>query len=197
MLTKAAHEILVRLRRTIDKEDPLLAQAEACYAQMVRGERLRALVVADYQRASSEAERAELAQTIEGGDYFALAAFRALETVWRQDAADKASTVFDRWLGWLPSRVVPERVRSEVVGDCVERIVEVVKSGGSRWAIALVYAATCFVVTCEIIRYVVRSLKGKAPGTVRHEGLTAHCPECGTPIGEGAPSDYDEKITLE
>jgi hypothetical protein len=72
-----------------------------------------------------------------------------------------ASSRFDRWLRWLPSRMVSKRIQTEVVGDGLERIGAIVQSGGSRWQVFLVSASVALVVLCEIVRYVARSLKGR------------------------------------
>jgi hypothetical protein len=81
----------------------------------------------------------------------------------KQAAVDLASARFDRWLGWLPPRMVPKRVNTEVVGDALERIGAVVVRGGSRWELAAVYIGACYYVVCEIARYTIRSLRGRKP----------------------------------
>jgi hypothetical protein len=68
---------------------------------------------------------------------------------------------FDRWLAFLPKRMVPRRVQTEVVGDGIESIATVVRAGGSTWAVRLVYASVVLTVFAEIIRFWARALKGE------------------------------------
>jgi hypothetical protein len=64
-------------------------------------------------------------------------------------------------LGLLPKRMVPIRVQSEVVGDCIERIVQATREGRSSWYLLAMYAFAVVTVLGEIIRYFARSLKGE------------------------------------
>jgi hypothetical protein len=70
---------------------------------------------------------------------------------------------FERWLGWLPSRVVPKRVNDEVIGDAIEKINGMICQSAPSWRIKLVYAVTFAVVASECVRYFVRALRGRQP----------------------------------
>jgi hypothetical protein len=73
----------------------------------------------------------------------------------------KAGATFDRWLAFIPARMVPRRIQTEIVGDGIERVVAVVRGGGSKWAVRLVYASVIGIVIGETVRYWARALKGE------------------------------------
>ncbi len=75
--------------------------------------------------------------------------------------SQRAAHRFDRWLVLLPARMVPRRVQDEVVGDGIERIAALVRAGGSKWVVRLVYASVILTVVAEIVRYWVRAIKGE------------------------------------
>ena len=55
---------------------------------------------------------------------------------------------------------VPLRVQTEVVGDGIERIAAVIRAGGSKWVVRLVYASIFLTVLAETVRYWARAIKG-------------------------------------
>ena len=73
----------------------------------------------------------------------------------------KANTRFDRWLGWVPTRIISSRLRGRLFGSALDRIRNVLLRGGGRLELALTYAGPCAVFACEVVRYVVRCIFGK------------------------------------
>jgi hypothetical protein len=72
-----------------------------------------------------------------------------------------ASARFNRWMAFLPARVVPPSVQNGVVGDGLERISRVVAAGGSKWAVRAVYLSVAVAIALEIVRHVARAFKGE------------------------------------
>ena len=64
-------------------------------------------------------------------------------------------------LGLIPSRLVPARVNTEVVGDVIERLTAAEARGLSRWHMRGLMVLAYLVIVLEIARSVARGVMGK------------------------------------